>query len=690
MAANVPPTTWQEALEKQSVSAVRAFEKQLRASALRDREKLRGLVGSNYRDLLATAEQIIDLDDRTRSAEAGISSLSQACQPPRNEKDTNGVSKDTITAGQLRFLDQILRCASKATKDRSVLLSSRLLITARLLLKHLETTLGPGKLAIWLQSRLKAVRQRLLACIDGILIRPTTSTKDLTQATAAYCLMTSSSLVDSMQHVQKIRLERLARSDDSSSIYWKRKDLKQKCLYLGATITTMRTFSSRGILELLNSMQKQPLLDDIELQGLDLLQLDLHRNLLPQDILTFSPYLKRGSPTSSELRVSSKRWVENAVEQILATITNCISTLNLTQTIRLRNEILSVVLPSCFSTFIDEDALRSIREAFSSRIIDLIHKHADTLNDIGSSIQNIQQAPDAHSMWASNALRSDESHLTYKNLHSLHGQRLGTRTNLASWLHRLNKWSRICQKMREDLDDLGKVRWQDKMEEYDEEDEETAQAMITALSKEDPQHYVTQFNEALTSAANSFTQTLSDSVSATTPDAVPEFTDEIPDFLRAIREARTMLHMVMPEYNSGILTACTNGLQDALAQRSASQLFEKLEAQTPSRSSTFTTEDLPSPLTMSVLQTLASLMLTNGGVDLWTKAAVQKVQKIVYERACVDEKKHYYICSSLDEAYLAAALAPQSLSAKSQGETVTRKGVAYWNRTKTLFGILSM
>lgn len=38
-------TTWQQAFEEYRIPATRAIEKQLRASAARDKEKLRALVG---------------------------------------------------------------------------------------------------------------------------------------------------------------------------------------------------------------------------------------------------------------------------------------------------------------------------------------------------------------------------------------------------------------------------------------------------------------------------------------------------------------------------------------------------------------------------------------------------------------------------------------------------------------------
>ena len=86
METSILPATWQDAFQNQSVASIRAAKKQLRASVLRDREKLRALVGNNYRELLSTAEKIVTLADQTRAAETSISDLSQACKP----KDIEG------------------------------------------------------------------------------------------------------------------------------------------------------------------------------------------------------------------------------------------------------------------------------------------------------------------------------------------------------------------------------------------------------------------------------------------------------------------------------------------------------------------------------------------------------------------------------------------------------------------------
>ena len=54
--------SWEDAFQY-PIPVVRKLEQQLRGNISENREKLRSLVGASYRDLLGTAECIIDMDE---------------------------------------------------------------------------------------------------------------------------------------------------------------------------------------------------------------------------------------------------------------------------------------------------------------------------------------------------------------------------------------------------------------------------------------------------------------------------------------------------------------------------------------------------------------------------------------------------------------------------------------------------
>jgi len=94
--------TWEDAFQY-PIPAVRKFEQQLRQHAEENRQKLRNLVGYvfassllfltnnyrcslSYRDLLGTAERIIDMDKQIQQVEATLGEAGQQCNSRAVEK----------------------------------------------------------------------------------------------------------------------------------------------------------------------------------------------------------------------------------------------------------------------------------------------------------------------------------------------------------------------------------------------------------------------------------------------------------------------------------------------------------------------------------------------------------------------------------------------------------------------------
>ncbi|KAK4695720.1 conserved oligomeric Golgi complex subunit 1, partial [Lecanoromycetidae sp. Uapishka_2] len=89
MAAEPPdPKTfgsWEEAFQY-PIPAVRGMERELRRDIDSNREKLRTLVGASYRDLLGTAESIIEMDGQMHKVEAYMGETGQRCNTRLLEK----------------------------------------------------------------------------------------------------------------------------------------------------------------------------------------------------------------------------------------------------------------------------------------------------------------------------------------------------------------------------------------------------------------------------------------------------------------------------------------------------------------------------------------------------------------------------------------------------------------------------
>jgi conserved oligomeric Golgi complex subunit 1 len=98
---------WEEAF-KHPVVSTRKFEKQLRSQAEENRQKLRTIVGSSYRDLLGTADRIIEMKDQIKLVEKGLGAAGGKCKSRAIEKlFSNAAAFDAHLISQSRHYTMI-------------------------------------------------------------------------------------------------------------------------------------------------------------------------------------------------------------------------------------------------------------------------------------------------------------------------------------------------------------------------------------------------------------------------------------------------------------------------------------------------------------------------------------------------------------------------------------------------------
>lgn len=118
--------SWEEAF-KYPVATVRGMERQLRSELNSNRERLRSLVGcalsfkvrgtfltsffflsASYRDLLGTAESIIDMDAQMQDVEAYLGDMSSKCDARVLEKKGANMRNWDVRSG-VAGIDKVVR-----------------------------------------------------------------------------------------------------------------------------------------------------------------------------------------------------------------------------------------------------------------------------------------------------------------------------------------------------------------------------------------------------------------------------------------------------------------------------------------------------------------------------------------------------------------------------------------------------
>lgn len=140
--------TWEDAFQH-PIPSVRVLERQLRADLQTNKEKLRGLVGESYRDLLQTAHRIIDMDTAATQMEQHLGEASRNCNSRLLDKKARNLRAFYETAGKkdrekfglaarlavLQACPTVLARLLHGDRGEGCLVSAKVFVISRLLLK---------------------------------------------------------------------------------------------------------------------------------------------------------------------------------------------------------------------------------------------------------------------------------------------------------------------------------------------------------------------------------------------------------------------------------------------------------------------------------------------------------------------------------------------------------------------------
>lgn len=679
--------SWQQAFEDYPISTTRAIEKQLRANISNNKEKLRAVVGSNYRELLSTAEQIISLDIQTKDAESHISSLSQRCQPPVYSARSRSTSTKASRVAQLRLLHRCLCEAQSALAKLDLLLCAKLMVIGRLLLKSLSEpepilkSLGPCR------SKLASIRRRLLRTVDIFMSRPSSTVQKMLEAGCAYCLITSASSQDMFKHIQHLRLERLRLSLETEEL--SRAQFVDALRYQLSSLQSLKSVSGRWFEDALQKLQRRPILEDSVLIENELLGLSETIGLIPEEISSFTPYLKRKPSTSEELDSLLEKWSISASQIFAPALEDGIPTSwTVSEILELRRQLYSHLLPVYFSIPARSTLSDALAHAMLTHLGQQCFKLTEQLTkSFEDLVESCNDFDPPGSLWQAEMVSMTLNSGAAKLLGQVHYRRAGTSKGLADAIRSIKKWIKNVETTREQYEALRKTRWREMLEEPEVEQEEEAAEVLAYLTKHSPDAYVGDLQECI---KDGFDQAQDIMLKACSQCLEQE--DGAGMAVALIRATRESMHPLRQTFKEEAKFEELNEMIPQLHEVMAKKTWENTLAalQTVDHdSNSITTEHMPSPKVFQTLQQLCQEMIALGGTDVWSPPAVGVVKRFVSKHIFDEQYKSDYVLNTFDKAYLAAALNHPSDGLVADGEVSQSKaGREYWIRTKLLFGVL--
>ncbi|KAK9240583.1 hypothetical protein V1525DRAFT_353788 [Lipomyces kononenkoae] len=360
-------SSWTSVFENYPPPQVRVIAFQVGNEAQAKREQLRSLVGESYRDLLSTADTIIDMNGTAQVMEERFRTLATSCGSKivRSRAETRDAlakafrDRDATTKTSVA----IVKIMNDLCHTIEILLRtpSLILTAAKLLLVVKELAASTGSLESsrmnGIDSRLSRLEARYFRCVDSIL--SSTVSSYIIDALVSYSLYTSSSPSGTLSYFLAARskqLENLLAQTTSDS-------LLSALAVMDFTITSTKTLFANQFNRALTRATILPALSDAEFRKLPHIDFWFLKKWCPKHILEFVPMAVQdaaGSPIDvmtslTSFQVSSMSSFETGIRRVITMISR-----DSTVTSQNRIESLLTLRRTIFESLIERPVVRSL------------------------------------------------------------------------------------------------------------------------------------------------------------------------------------------------------------------------------------------------------------------------------------------------------------------------------------------
>ncbi|KAK9446977.1 uncharacterized protein V1518DRAFT_422611 [Limtongia smithiae] len=291
--------SWDVVFEHFQPPQIRVVAFQIRNEAKAKREKLRALVGQSYRDLLATADTIIGMNDSAvametqfRELTTGVGAQNLVDRAIKHDGFNRIIATRDCRANSIvavvKVVQELLFAADSLlhTSSAAILTSAQLLLVATELLRHLEAELDSPN-TTFLSTRLAVLRALLLSKITSIL--RTTSTAAILDALVAYSLFTKSSASATLQHFLAVRAEQI--KPMCTPMKESTRDLVGALQVFDATLSAVKSLFPTQFTRAVARANTLPILSDPEIICLPYVDFSLLTTWCPPSIAQYKPPL---------------------------------------------------------------------------------------------------------------------------------------------------------------------------------------------------------------------------------------------------------------------------------------------------------------------------------------------------------------------------------------------------------------
>lgn len=656
---------------KYPLPTVRQLHKQLQSALDEKNARLRTLVGGSYRQLLGTAEMIVDMRRDIELAESKLAKVAEGCGRSAVGKRVAGLGKlgivrevgagrevDLGWLARMKVLDgcvlvvgRLLRGKESSSfeggrgKGERLVIAAKVLVLSRLLVKSLGDEVknevnrinGGEELVEEMKKKLGGLRRRLLRVVERILERIDGDRDDLAQALCAYSLATSSGAKDVLRHFLHVRGEAIALAFEEDEEVPKKEKKEESILRaLGLftrTLLDAQALVPRQLSDALLALKGKPLLKDETIRQLEGLRLDVFEKWFGDEIMFFTPYIRHDELDGSQAGDMLKGWAKKASEVLLGGFEETLGRIMEFKTVvELRTKIFEAWISEGGKAkgFDSSVMLDGLRKVVNHRLLHLLEVRIAKLHLVGTEIEAVLDT------WASGITKMQTSlwnnELTEMELTSGAGEFKkaiisgvhGRNNSVSRVIKGYETWRYLIDELVTSIDQLRSQRWDDDIDSL--EDDETLENRNTLLSKDDPLMLQERMDTSLEQAYKALHQKIGTLLNT---HKESEHAGPIAIFLlRVLRDIRAGLprRPDLKSFGLSIIPDMHAILATSVSSTAILSLTNSITARKRviGRALWEGTPELPihpSPAAFKFLHSLTSSM-TTAGSDLWTPAAV--------------------------------------------------------------------
>ncbi|KAK5627906.1 hypothetical protein RRF57_003621 [Xylaria bambusicola] len=646
---------------------IRAIHKTLHAQIDEKSARLRTQVGSSYRQLLGTADTIVQMQGDILSTQQVLGHMGSQCGRTVVEKKIMGLghfrgNEDTEAAlGQAARVKLLRACGlavsrllkTGTSKDAEGGRGDRLVLAAKVfvLSRLLVSSFGDLKVADeeirsaveGAKKSLDGLRRKLVRAVEKVLqkVGEKTDITDIVKALSAYSLSSSSGTRDVLRRFLSIRAEAITYEFDYEEHEKDRgTDNVLRALELYTkTLVEVQALVPNRLPEALLALKKKPLLVDEALRSLEGLRLDIFENWCGDDIRYFTPFIRHDDLDGKQAKEMLMGWAKKGGETILSGLSKTLEHISEFKAIvELRTSTLQQWIRDGGKArgFDPSVMLDGLRKAINDHLLHLIQTKVAKLKLVGSEVASTLEEWQSgitdrqRGLWDDEMLGLDFSIGAAQITHEVISRVYGRNDAVARAVTGFESWHHIIGNVGDLVGQLKRQRWDNDVDEI--EDEETIEVRQDLLSKDDPQLLHTRLNETLIKAFQDLDEQLT-TLWQGRKDGLDN--GQIAAYiLRILRDIRRRLPKLEGVQSFGLDNVPS--LHEKLAMHVSVAPLEEFTATTLTQKRVVgralwegepALPIQPFPSTFKLLRNVTTSM-GSFGVDLWTPASVKTLKRV--------------------------------------------------------------